>query len=52
MPDTPRPQDASADEPVTDVDQERPPTPQGRTDNASADEPGPSTDTLDDTSAG
>ena len=32
MPDVPSPQDASADEPVTDVDQERPPTEHGRAD--------------------
>ena len=29
--DLPRPQDATADEPVTDADQAEPPTPQGRT---------------------
>ena len=32
MSDTKRPQDASADEPVTDVDQENDPTTQGRAD--------------------
>ena len=32
MPDVPSPQDASADEPVTEVDQEKAPTPQGRAD--------------------
>ncbi|MGB3543262.1 hypothetical protein [Rubrivirga sp.] len=32
MPDVPSPQDASADEPVTDVDQKDAPTPQGRAD--------------------
>jgi len=31
MSDLPSPQDAKASEPVTDVDQEREPTPQGRT---------------------
>lgn len=30
MPDLPNPQDVSASEPVTVVDQETPPTPQGR----------------------
>lgn len=30
MPDTPHPQDADADEPVTDADQVEEPTPQGR----------------------
>ena len=35
MPDVPSPQDASADDPVTQVDQERPPTPQGRADDDS-----------------
>ena len=32
MPDTPRPQDVSASQPVTEVDQENDPTPQGRAD--------------------
>lgn len=35
MPDTPTPQDTSADEPVTDVGQEKDPTPQGRSDDDS-----------------
>ena len=32
MPDVPSPQDVSADKPVTEVDQENAPTPQGRAD--------------------
>ena len=32
MPDVPSPQDASADDPVTEVDQKKDPTPQGRAD--------------------
>ncbi len=35
MPDTPRPQDASATKPVTQTGQEIPPTPQGRADDDS-----------------
>ncbi|WP_420457438.1 hypothetical protein [Rubrivirga sp.] len=35
MPDTTRPQDASATKPVTPTDQEIPPTPQGRADDDS-----------------
>ncbi len=35
MPDVPSPQDASADDPVTEVDQETAPTPQGRADDDS-----------------
>ena len=35
MPDQTRPQDASADTPVTETDEERAPTPQGRADDDS-----------------
>ena len=48
MPDTPRPQDASASEPVTDADQETPPTPQGRADDAPAGDGGADPDGHDD----
>ncbi len=35
MPDQTRPQDVKASKPVTETDQERPPTPQGRADDDS-----------------
>ena len=48
MPDVPSPQDASADEPVTDVDQEREPTPQGRADDTPEGDGAANTDMRDD----
>ena len=53
MPDPVRPQDVSPDKPEVDADQEVPPTPQGRADNAGDDpEDGPGTGTLDATDGG
>ena len=46
MPQPTRPQDVDPDKPEVDADQERPPTPQGRTDNAAEHGDGPSTGSL------
>lgn len=48
MPDVPSPQDASADDPVTEVDQEKPPTPQGRADDTPEGDGAANTDVRDD----
>lgn len=45
MPDSTRPQDVDPAKPEVDADQERPPTPQNRTDGADA-HIGPSTDAV------